>query len=75
MRHAERQRLSRVEDLIMRLPWQPREYKRTCGNCGYAWRVPQIGGTGAANFWLQRPGVSESAAEHARKRGPEGRVK
>jgi predicted nucleic-acid-binding Zn-ribbon protein len=25
----------------MRLPWQPREYERTCGNCGYAWRVPR----------------------------------
>jgi ribosomal protein S27AE len=41
----------------MRLPWQPREYERTCGNCGYAWRVPRSvvrtrpisGFTGSAN--------------------------
>ncbi len=25
----------------MRLPWQAREYERTCDNCGYTWRVPR----------------------------------
>jgi hypothetical protein len=25
----------------MRLPWQPREYDRTCADCGYTWRVPR----------------------------------
>jgi hypothetical protein len=24
----------------MRLPWPPREYVRTCGECGTSWRVP-----------------------------------
>ena len=25
----------------MRFPWQPREYARTCAECGYIWRVPR----------------------------------
>ena len=25
----------------MRIPWQAREYERTCADCGYAWRVPR----------------------------------
>ena len=25
----------------MRLPWQAREYERTCRDCGCAWRVPR----------------------------------
>jgi hypothetical protein len=25
----------------MRLPWQAREFQRTCTNCGYTWRVPR----------------------------------
>ena len=25
----------------MRLPWQAKEYERTCTECGYAWRVPR----------------------------------
>jgi DNA-directed RNA polymerase subunit M/transcription elongation factor TFIIS len=25
----------------MRVPWQPREYARTCAECGYIWRVPR----------------------------------
>jgi hypothetical protein len=25
----------------MRLPWQAREYERTCADCGYSWRVPR----------------------------------
>ena len=25
----------------MRFPWQPREYARTCLECGYTWRVPR----------------------------------
>jgi predicted nucleic-acid-binding Zn-ribbon protein len=25
----------------MRFPWQPREYARTCEECGYIWRVPR----------------------------------
>jgi DNA-directed RNA polymerase subunit M/transcription elongation factor TFIIS len=25
----------------MRLPWQPREFERTCAECGYVWRVPR----------------------------------
>ncbi len=25
----------------MRLPWQVREYARTCAECGYTWRVPR----------------------------------
>jgi DNA-directed RNA polymerase subunit M/transcription elongation factor TFIIS len=25
----------------MRFPWQPREYARTCAECGYTWRVPR----------------------------------
>jgi hypothetical protein len=24
----------------MRIPWQAREYERTCQDCGHAWRVP-----------------------------------
>lgn len=30
-----------AEDCRMRLPWQAREYARTCISCGYTWRVPQ----------------------------------
>ena len=26
---------------IMRLPWQAREYERTCEACGCTWRVPR----------------------------------
>jgi hypothetical protein len=26
---------------MVRLPWQAREYERTCGKCGYTWRVPR----------------------------------
>ena len=29
------------EDRRVRLPWQAREYARTCGKCGYTWRVPR----------------------------------
>jgi ribosomal protein S27AE len=25
----------------VRLPWQPEDYARTCGKCGYTWRVPR----------------------------------
>ena len=25
----------------MRLPWRAREYERTCGDCGWSWRVPR----------------------------------
>jgi len=25
----------------MRLPWQAREYERTCASCGWSWRVPR----------------------------------
>jgi hypothetical protein len=25
----------------MRLPWQAREFERTCADCGYTWRVPR----------------------------------
>ena len=25
----------------MRLPWQVRQYERTCADCGYSWRVPR----------------------------------
>jgi hypothetical protein len=25
----------------MRLPWQAREFERTCTECGYTWRVPR----------------------------------
>jgi DNA-directed RNA polymerase subunit M/transcription elongation factor TFIIS len=25
----------------MRFPWQPREYTRTCAECGYSWQVPR----------------------------------
>jgi ribosomal protein S27AE len=25
----------------VRLPWQRRGYARTCGRCGYTWRVPR----------------------------------
>jgi DNA-directed RNA polymerase subunit M/transcription elongation factor TFIIS len=25
----------------MRFPWQPREYERTCADCGHIWRVPR----------------------------------
>jgi predicted RNA-binding Zn-ribbon protein involved in translation (DUF1610 family) len=25
----------------MRLPWQAREYERTCDDCGWSWRVPR----------------------------------
>ncbi len=25
----------------MRLPWQAREYERTCSDCGWSWRVPR----------------------------------
>jgi predicted nucleic-acid-binding Zn-ribbon protein len=25
----------------VRLPWQAKEYVRTCTNCGYTWRVPR----------------------------------
>ena len=25
----------------MRLPWQAREYERTCNDCGWSWRVPR----------------------------------
>lgn len=25
----------------MRFPWQPREYSRTCDECGYRWPVPR----------------------------------
>ena len=25
----------------MRLPWQAKEYERSCTECGYAWRVPR----------------------------------
>jgi hypothetical protein len=25
----------------MRLPWQAREFERTCAECGYTWRVPR----------------------------------
>jgi hypothetical protein len=24
----------------MQIPWFGREYERTCGDCGHAWRVP-----------------------------------
>ena len=51
----------------MRLPWQPREYERTCDNCGYTWRVAQVGGTDAADFRLHRFG--EPASELAGERG------
>jgi hypothetical protein len=27
--------------LLMRFPWQPREYARTCAECGHSWRVPR----------------------------------
>ena len=26
---------------MMRLPWQAREYERTCADCGWTWRVPR----------------------------------
>jgi uncharacterized paraquat-inducible protein A len=26
----------------MRFPWQPREYERTCAECGCTWRVPRL---------------------------------
>jgi ribosomal protein S27AE len=60
--------LKHVEVRIMRLPWQPREYERTCGNCGYAWRVPRSvvktrpisGFTGAAHrSRISRAGVAD----------------
>jgi hypothetical protein len=25
----------------MSLPWQAREFERTCADCGYVWRVPR----------------------------------
>jgi hypothetical protein len=25
----------------MKLPWQAREFERTCADCGYTWRVPR----------------------------------
>jgi len=28
-------------DGLMRLPWQPSEYTRTCTECGYSWQVPR----------------------------------
>ena len=34
-------RLQGAENRVVRLPWQAREYERTCAKCGYAWRVPR----------------------------------
>jgi hypothetical protein len=31
----------RVDNEAMRLPWQAREFERTCAECGYTWRVPR----------------------------------
>jgi len=31
----------RVDNGAMRLPWQAREFERTCAECGYTWRVPR----------------------------------
>ena len=30
-----------VKVIEMRLPWQPKEFERTCAECGYTWRVPR----------------------------------
>jgi len=30
-----------VDNEAMRLPWQAREFERTCSECGYTWRVPR----------------------------------
>jgi len=30
-----------VENGAVRISWRAREYERTCGGCGYAWRVPR----------------------------------
>jgi DNA-directed RNA polymerase subunit M/transcription elongation factor TFIIS len=30
-----------VKVIAMRLPWQPKEFERTCAECGYLWRVPR----------------------------------
>lgn len=30
-----------AENRAVRLPWQAREYERTCAKCGYTWRVPR----------------------------------
>jgi hypothetical protein len=48
----------------MRFPWRAREYERTCGDCGYAWRVPRsairtrpIAGFSNAPRYRRRPMV------------------
>lgn len=33
--------LPSAEDRLVRFPWQPQEYARTCAECGYTWRVPR----------------------------------
>jgi hypothetical protein len=36
-----RKRRLEAEDYVMRLPWQARQYERTCADCGYSWLVPR----------------------------------
>jgi len=42
----------------MRLPWQARQYERTCGACGYVWHVPgRFARKGVVPIWGFTSGV------------------
>jgi hypothetical protein len=62
--------------VLMRFPWQAREFERTCLDCGYSWQVPAtvgrrrrgpISGYSAAPRGLRVPddSVPELAATEA----------
>jgi ribosomal protein S27AE len=57
----------------VRLPWQPREYARTCGQCGYTWRVPRSAGRrrvgSISGFQVARGGGGVDRGELAREVG------
>ncbi len=55
----------------MRLPWQPREYERTCADCGYTWQVPhrfarrRVQSVSMFDHPMYRGGLDPKSLEHS----------
>jgi len=54
----------------MRLPWQPKEFERTCTECGCVWRVPRSAArrrVGSISMWTAATPSSVDRAELGRQ--------